>query len=257
MSRKILILIKENLKILHADSHPGSKKGTSWLSVHGRDGRIWRLLLFRTLREYPRVTLPTVSELPRLLSRILPMTYVGFFSAGPTLQCPLPHGATAPSGPGPPHYRGFTITLRHTTLCSTALDEWSALPLPDNTHHVGEADIHAPGEDSNPQSQQVSGRKPTKLTVRSLGSDTVYSGGICFWLESLWNRYFCSRSCWWYSTEWSCKMAETYFGGQAQASARRTRRNFSVLWPGCSEAAPWELGIAGVPAGFPTGYSTV
>jgi hypothetical protein len=24
-------------------------------------------------------------------------------------------GTTAPSGPGPPHYRGFTITLRHTT----------------------------------------------------------------------------------------------------------------------------------------------
>jgi hypothetical protein len=27
----------------------------------------------------------------------------------------FPHGATAPNGPGPPHYRGFTITLRHTT----------------------------------------------------------------------------------------------------------------------------------------------
>jgi hypothetical protein len=25
-------------------------------------------------------------------------------------------GTTAPSGPGPPHYGGFTITLRHTTL---------------------------------------------------------------------------------------------------------------------------------------------
>ena len=35
-------------------------------------------------------------------------------------------GATTASGPGPPHYRGFTITLRHTTLCRTPLDEWSA-----------------------------------------------------------------------------------------------------------------------------------
>jgi hypothetical protein len=35
------------------------------------------------------------------------------------------HGATAPSGPGPPHYRGFMITLRHTTLGRTPLDEWS------------------------------------------------------------------------------------------------------------------------------------
>jgi hypothetical protein len=36
------------------------------------------------------------------------------------------HGAAAPSGPGPSHYRGFTITLRHTTLRRTPLDQWSA-----------------------------------------------------------------------------------------------------------------------------------
>jgi hypothetical protein len=33
------------------------------------------------------------------------------------------HGATAPRGPGPPHYRVFTITLRHATLSMTSLDE--------------------------------------------------------------------------------------------------------------------------------------
>jgi hypothetical protein len=38
----------------------------------------------------------------------------------------FPHSITAPSGPGPPHYRGFTITLRHTTLGRKPLDEWSA-----------------------------------------------------------------------------------------------------------------------------------
>jgi hypothetical protein len=32
-------------------------------------------------------------------------------------------GATAPSGPWPPYCRGFTITLRHTTLRRTPLDE--------------------------------------------------------------------------------------------------------------------------------------
>ena len=31
-----------------------------------------------------------------------------------------------PSGPRPPHYREFTITLRHTTFGRTHLDEWSA-----------------------------------------------------------------------------------------------------------------------------------
>jgi hypothetical protein len=35
-------------------------------------------------------------------------------------------GTTAPSGAGPPHYRGFTITLIHTTPGRTPLDEWSA-----------------------------------------------------------------------------------------------------------------------------------
>ena len=47
-----------------------------------------------------------------------------------TSTCQLPsvfffHGATAPSGSGP-HFRGFTITLRHTTFGRTPMDEWSA-----------------------------------------------------------------------------------------------------------------------------------
>jgi hypothetical protein len=35
-------------------------------------------------------------------------------------------GATAPSGPQPPHYRSFTITFTHTTLGRTPPDKWSA-----------------------------------------------------------------------------------------------------------------------------------
>jgi len=49
------------------------------------------------------------------------------------------HGTTAPCGPGPPHYRGLTITHRHTTLSMTPLNEWSArrtdlYPTTHNTH---------------------------------------------------------------------------------------------------------------------------
>jgi hypothetical protein len=33
------------------------------------------------------------------------------------------YGATTPGGPGLPQYRGFTITLRHTTLSMTPPDE--------------------------------------------------------------------------------------------------------------------------------------
>jgi hypothetical protein len=36
------------------------------------------------------------------------------------------YGAIDPSGRGLPHGRGFTITLRHNTMCRTSLDEWPA-----------------------------------------------------------------------------------------------------------------------------------
>ena len=39
--------------------------------------------------------------------------------------CFFSHVPTAPGGPSP-HYRGFTITLRHTTLGRAPLDGWSA-----------------------------------------------------------------------------------------------------------------------------------
>ena len=35
------------------------------------------------------------------------------------------HGSTVRSGPGSRHWQGFTITLRHTTLCRNHLDKWS------------------------------------------------------------------------------------------------------------------------------------
>ena len=67
---------------------------------------------------------------------------------------PPSHGTTAPSGPGPPHFRGFTITLRHTTLGRTPLDQWSArrAELYLTTHST---------QDQNTQLQQSSGRRPT------------------------------------------------------------------------------------------------
>jgi hypothetical protein len=53
----------------------------------------------------------------------------------------------SPTGPGPPHYQGFTITLWHTTLSMSPLDEWSAwcrdLYLT-NTQHTYMTDIHDP-----------------------------------------------------------------------------------------------------------------
>jgi hypothetical protein len=59
---------------------------------------------------------------------------------------PPPHGKTASCGPGPPHYRGFTITLRqhHTRQdFSGRVISPSQRPLPDNTQYSQETDIHA------------------------------------------------------------------------------------------------------------------
>jgi hypothetical protein len=39
------------------------------------------------------------------------------------LFIPYPHGATVPSGPEPPDYRGCMITLEHTTNGMTPLSE--------------------------------------------------------------------------------------------------------------------------------------
>jgi hypothetical protein len=58
-------------------------------------------------------------------------------------------GPTAPSpvGEGPAHYRGFTITLRHTTPVRTPLNERQARHrnLYLKTHNTKKTNIHAPG----------------------------------------------------------------------------------------------------------------
>jgi hypothetical protein len=78
----------------------------------------------------------------------------------PTLPFSFPHGATSPSGPGPPQYRGFTITLRHTTFGNTLLDGSSALrrDLYQTTHSIHKRHSCS-RRDSYPQSQQAKGRR--------------------------------------------------------------------------------------------------
>jgi hypothetical protein len=72
---------------------------------------------------------------------------------------PSVHGSTAPNVPGPPRCRGFTITLRYPTVGRNPLDEWSARcrDLYPTTHNTRKR-----RRDSNPQSQQSSGRRSTR-----------------------------------------------------------------------------------------------
>jgi hypothetical protein len=56
---------------------------------------------------------------------------------------PPPRIATSPSGPEPPHHRGFTITLRHTTLGRTGrVISHTRRPPPSNTQHSQGTDMH-------------------------------------------------------------------------------------------------------------------
>jgi hypothetical protein len=52
-------------------------------------------------------------------------------------------GEPCPNWPGPPHFQGFTITHRHTTLSRNTLDEWSARrrDIYLTTQHSQETDI--------------------------------------------------------------------------------------------------------------------
>jgi hypothetical protein len=75
-------------------------------------------------------------------------------------------GATAPSGPGSPHYRGFTITHLDThTSRSVGLLWTSDRPVAETStwqHTTLTRDRHpCLRGDLNPQSQQANGRRPT------------------------------------------------------------------------------------------------
>ena len=72
----------------------------------------------------------------------------------------FPHGATACRGPRPSHYRGFTTTIRHTTLGRIPLDEWSARDRDlylHNTLHSQQTNIHTIGG--------IRTRNPSRLKV--------------------------------------------------------------------------------------------
>jgi hypothetical protein len=82
------------------------------------------------------------------------------------------HEASTPRKPGSLYYRGFTITLRHTTVGRTPLDEW--LPFAENStwqRTIPTRDRQPyPLRDWNPQSQEARGHRPSPWTARPLGS---------------------------------------------------------------------------------------
>jgi hypothetical protein len=81
-----------------------------------------------------------------------------------------------------PHSRGvFFISHRHATVGRTPLDEWSAGrrgPLPDNTQHSQQTDIHVPG---GIRTHDLSRRVAIDLRLRSCGHwDQQFVFSTCF-----------------------------------------------------------------------------
>ena len=77
-----------------------------------------------------------------------------------------------PSGPGPPHSRGFQITHNDAPQSVGLLWTCDQLIVETSTsqHTTLTTDKHpCPRWDSNPQSQQASDRRPTPQTARPLG----------------------------------------------------------------------------------------
>jgi hypothetical protein len=82
----------------------------------------------------------------------------------------FPHGSTAPSGPGPTHYQGFTITLRQTIPSRTPLDVKSARPtdLYLTTHNTRKRQTSTPPavfESAIPASERPHFRAPDRAVT--------------------------------------------------------------------------------------------
>jgi hypothetical protein len=95
-----------------------SSTNTIWTSLRSTERQVASYKTTRHLTLYKRVIFSPVCDNSKVTSTVLVHKLQNWFP-------PPPQGAKDPSGPGRPHYRGFTITLRHTTLGRTPLDEWS------------------------------------------------------------------------------------------------------------------------------------
>jgi len=87
------------------------------------------------------------------------------------------HGPTVPSGPGPPHYRSFTITL---TQPSVGLlwrsDQPTQRPPPDNAKRTQETDFHVPRTHNTSKRAAADPRLGAAIGIGLLGCYAEYIG---------------------------------------------------------------------------------
>jgi len=95
-------------------------------------------------------------------SSFLSPFYIDFFNPPSVWSYHIFHGSITPSGLRSPHYRDFVITLKHSTLGKSPLEEWSARrrDLYLKKHNTHKRGISIPLWDSNPQSQERAAADP-------------------------------------------------------------------------------------------------
>ena len=104
------------------------------------------------------------------------------------------HGLTAPSRPGPPHFRHFTITLKHTTVGRTPLDEWSARRshLYLTTQNNLQETYPCTRRYSNPRSQKVNGLRSIDCAATGVGMHACPRVCVCLYVYVC----VCVFNCW-------------------------------------------------------------
>jgi hypothetical protein len=124
----------------------------------------------------------TVSIVDSVYNKTCDKVHVGVFHF---------HALTALSGPGPPHDRGFTMTLRHTTLGRTTLDGWSAcrrdLYLTTNNTHKRQTSMPPAGFEptipasERPQTHALDGAA-TGIDITNKQLRTLCTGYVGLWV---------------------------------------------------------------------------
>jgi len=101
------------------------------------------------------------------------------------------HGATAPSGPRPTHCRGFMITLKHTTLVRTPLDERSTWRRSLNlkTHNIHNRQTSMPPAGFEPTIPASERQQTHALDRAATGIDPTLLGN----LTNCYGRYVTSE----------------------------------------------------------------
>ena len=149
------------------------------------------------------------------------------------------HGASVPSGPGRPRYRCFTITLGHTTLGNSLLDEWSDRPrdIYVTTHNTRKRHTHIRAP------RGIRTRKGAAADARRKQRVQAVKYPIMWWREQITGfpivQYLTipissfPLACWYFPRQHDLESPQAWFAVQVQS--RSTETLFTVFQQQCPQ----------------------